>query len=158
MAYHHGEREGFKEAVCGFCAKFFTLVIALLLMFFNLLYAVGVVRYIASVQTFKRLEVAHFLGFAFSIVSNLLYFLLHCIPTKRYRMMHLLTGCFMVTLFFTAHSFGVTGPTVDSCDDSVAAAEQQILSAVRKIQDGVATARVTDPFLPPLAVASGLFL
>jgi hypothetical protein len=127
------DTEALKDNLESFCSKFFSLIIACCLGVSNFVYLIGTLRLIFSLQRFKRLEVAHFLGLGFALSANVCYLVLHFIPKKKYSLMHVLTGLLLLSLFFTGLSMGVTGPTVDDCNDGIQEAEHNVEDSFRDL-------------------------
>ncbi|KEG05312.1 hypothetical protein DQ04_23701000, partial [Trypanosoma grayi] len=102
--------------VCGFLRKFLSLIIAVLMAIFTLLYVIGAGRVITLEHSFKHSGFAHFLGILFSIVTAICYVALHFVPRKAYRLLYLLSALLVITMFLVAHSLGLAAPVVSDCN------------------------------------------
>lgn len=133
--------EATRDRVQGFCSKFFSLIIGIFAALACCVYFIGVMRLITARQRFERLEVPHFLGVGFAIISTISYLVLHFIPRKAYRLMYFLTAMLMLSIIFVSHSMGVTGPTVDDCNDDLGETAGHIGDALSNIANATTTRR-----------------
>ena len=106
-----------RDRIQSFCTKFLSLIVGVLMAVGVFVYLIGVARYLAAHSGFERLEVPHFFGLAASLVSTVSYLILHCIPKKAYRLLYFVTVSLILSIVMSSHSMGVTGPTVDECDE-----------------------------------------
>ncbi|CUE72167.1 transmembrane protein, putative [Bodo saltans] len=106
-----------REKVGGFCSKFFSIIIAVLLDIITLIYTIGAGHLVRVTDSFTSIGFAHFLGIVSAIASAALYTLLHFVPKRAYRLLYLITFVNVLSLFLVSHSMGLTAPTVDDCDD-----------------------------------------
>eukprot|EP00331_Platyophrya_macrostoma_P000069 CAMPEP_0176405616 /NCGR_PEP_ID=MMETSP0127-20121128/431_1 /TAXON_ID=938130 /ORGANISM="Platyophrya macrostoma, Strain WH" /LENGTH=160 /DNA_ID=CAMNT_0017784683 /DNA_START=159 /DNA_END=641 /DNA_ORIENTATION=+ len=67
-------------------------------------------------DSFSNTGFAHFLGFLSAIASAVAFTVLHFLPKRAYRMLYLISGILVVSIFLVSHSMGLTAPTVDDCD------------------------------------------
>lgn len=106
-----------REKVGGFCSRFFSVIIAVLLDIMTLIYTIGAGHLVSTTDSFTSIGFAHFLGIISAIASAVLYTLLHFVPKRAYRLLYLITITIVLSLFLVSHSMGLTAPTVDDCDD-----------------------------------------
>lgn len=103
------------ETVQGFCRKFFSIIIAVLMAFFTFVYLVAASHLISETKSFGKSGFAYFLAIIVSIVAVVGYIVLHVVPRKAYRLLYALTGLFLLSGFFISHSMGLSAPTVNDC-------------------------------------------
>jgi hypothetical protein len=106
-----------REKVGGFCSKFFSIIIAVLLDIMTLIYTIGAGHLVDTTDSFTSIGFAHFLGILSAIAAAAMYTLLHFVPKRAYRLLYLITVVNVLSLFLVSHSMGLTAPTVDDCDE-----------------------------------------
>lgn len=111
------ELEDIKEKCGGFCSRFFSLVIAVLLDVLTLIYTIGAGHLVNVSDSFSSSGFAHFLAIVAAVASAVTYTLLHFVPKRAYRLLYLITSILVLSIFLVAHSLGLTAPTVDDCDE-----------------------------------------
>jgi hypothetical protein len=109
--------ESLKDKVAKFASRFFSLIIAGLNCIASLVLIIGFFKFAVTQGTFYRTEVAHFFTAVISTASTVGFLALHLVPRKRYRVLYMLSGLLVLSIFFTAHSLGLVAPTVDDCDE-----------------------------------------
>ena len=109
--------ESLKDKVVKFASRFFSLIIAALNCIASLVLIIGFFKFAVTQGTFYRTEVAHFFTAVISTASTIGFLALHLVPRKRYRVLYMLSGMLVLSIFFTAHSLGLVAPTVDDCDE-----------------------------------------
>lgn len=109
---------GICDTVLSFMRKFFSLFIAILIAIITVLYVVGAGIVITGAKSFGKSGFAHFLGIIFAIVTVIGYIILHFVPRKAYRLLYALTCTLLVTMFLVAHSWGLSAPVVQDCNNN----------------------------------------
>lgn len=104
------------DAILTFLRKFFSLILALAMAFFTMLYVIGAGVVTTQAKSFSKSGFAHFLGIVFSIVSVIGYLILHFVPRKAYRLLYAITFLMLTTMFLVAHSMGLAAPVVADCN------------------------------------------
>lgn len=128
--------EDFKDKACRFLSRFFSLIIAVLNLISSLIMIIGCIKFLSTQGTFYRTEVAHFIATVVATAASCGYLSLHFLPKKRYRVLYGLGGLLVVSIFLSAHSFGLVAPTVDDCDEKGLLLGQELLNQTfRDVQD-----------------------
>lgn len=109
--------ESFKDKLGRFFSRFFSLILAGLNCIASLVLLIGFFKFAVTQGTFYRTEVAHFFAAVISTASTVGFLALHMVPRKRYRVLYLLSGLLVLSIFLTSHSLGLVAPTVDDCDE-----------------------------------------
>lgn len=103
------------DAILNFLRKFFSLIIALLMAVFTLLFVIAAAIIISKNKSFGKAGFAHFLAIIFSICTVICYLILHFVPRKAYRLLYALTFLLLTTTFLVSHSFGLVAIDVNDC-------------------------------------------
>ncbi|KAG5510324.1 hypothetical protein JKF63_07652 [Porcisia hertigi] len=104
------------DSVLSFLRKFFSLILALAMAFFTVLYIAGAGSVITHAKSFSKSGFAHFLGIIFGIASVIGYLILHFVPRKAYRLLYAVSFTLLTTVFLVAHSMGLAAPVVADCN------------------------------------------
>ncbi|GET86559.1 hypothetical protein, conserved [Leishmania tarentolae] len=104
------------DTILAFLRKFFSLILAMAMAFFTLLYVIGAGMTTTHAKSFSKSGFAHFLGVVFAIVSVIGYLILHFVPRKAYRLLYAITFLMLTTMFLVAHSMGLAAPVVADCN------------------------------------------
>lgn len=107
------------DTILSFIRKFFSLILALLIIATSFIYVVGACIIISKDKSFGNSGFAHFLGVLAAILTAIGYIALHFVPRKAYRLLYGLTFMFLVSMFLLAHSLGLSAPTVTDCNADV---------------------------------------
>ncbi|CCW71371.1 unnamed protein product [Phytomonas sp. Hart1] len=107
----------FFEHIITFIRKFLSLIIGLVLTFGVAIYVVGSSFVIFKDDNLGNVGFTHLIAILLSTGTTFIYLTLHFIPRKAYRLLYTITGLLLLSIFFCAHSLGLTVPTVSDCSN-----------------------------------------